>query len=60
MKPRFEKTLYVVLENEGTREAYLSAGVNFADYAVIGEKRQIAIYQLVKITTITAEAELKD
>ena len=51
---KFPEILYVVVEEEGTENEFLYPVLSLADVAVVGQKRQVAVYRKEVIENITA------
>ena len=51
---KFPEILYVVVEEEGTENEFLYPVLSLADIAVVGQKRQVAVYRKEVIENITA------
>ena len=50
----FPEILYAVVEEEGTENEFLYPVPSLADVAVVGKKRQVAIYRKEVVENITA------
>ena len=51
---KFPRILYVVVEEEGTENEFLYPVLSLADIAVVGQKRQVAVYRKEVIENVTA------
>ena len=51
---KFPEILYVVVEEEGTENEFLYPVLSLADIAVVGQKRQVAVYRKEVIENVTA------
>ncbi len=58
-KRDFPKTIYVAVE-ESDDEKFLVASSQAADHAVMDDDRLVAVYQLVKLATLTNKSELNE
>ena len=57
-KAKFPKIVYVALEDT-TDGPYMQADEEFAGYAVINDERPVAVYQLVAVKKLKANATLE-
>ena len=58
MKTKLPKTLFVVLEEEGTNEEYLRCEKQPEDVAKQGVKKRGGIYELKELVTVEGAAKI--
>lgn len=57
-KRDFPKVLYVAIDEDG-KDKYFIADSGVDTFAVIGDSRLVAMYELSHVSTLTAKIELK-